>query len=39
VKDITTATEKLTGIQYKQMNDSQDDHEHEEAVDPDPGPI
>lgn len=39
VSDISIWTEELAGIYHQQMNDGQDNHEYEEAVDPNPGPL
>jgi hypothetical protein len=36
---IRASTEELAGIVHQQVDYRQDDHEHEKAVYPDPGPI
>jgi len=36
---ISIWPEELASLHHQQLNDGQDDHEHEEVVDPDPSPV
>jgi hypothetical protein len=39
MKKMRASAKKLAGIHHQQVDYGQDDHEHEKAVYPDPGPV